>query len=345
MQQPWQYAAGALTVIALVLSGCSDDGGTGNTGGTGGVATTSPSGGGGAGGSTSTAGSGGGTTSARFIDRVRFIDAAETGPLLGTPDAFTDRLSPFDVQARLEDPSKTQSSDYLGFAAAQALDWSDATRTGCLDALEIVQQRIDGLGLVMPDAPAEILFANTTGAEEGNAGAYTREGTVVLPGGAPGSVDQRADLIAHELFHVLTRANPTLSESAHALLGFTPIDEIALPPARADLRITNPDAPYLDREIHVTAGGADAALVPLLLSDAPYSGGNLFGYLNVYLYDPGTDTTWTYGEVSGFYEQIGTSTPYNIHPEEISAEHFRLGLAGATVNDPALVQGLLDLFH
>lgn len=342
MHRTWLFAAASLVVGALALAGCSGDDGTGNTGGTGGTSTSS--GGGGAGGATSTGGAGGQTT-ARFVDRVRFVDAAESGPLLGTADPFTDRLSPFDVQARLGDVSKTEAADYLAFAAAQALDWDDATRAGCVDALEIVQQRIDALGLTMPDAPAELLFANSTGAEEGNAGAYTREGTVVLPGGSPGSVTQRADLIAHEIFHALTRANPTLSEDAHALLGFAPIDEITLPPARAALRITNPDAPYLNREIHVQVAGADTALVPLLLSDSEYSGGNLFSYLTVLLYDPSTDATYTYDEVTGFYEQIGTSTPYNIHPEEISAEHFRLGLSGAAVNDPALVQGLLALFH
>jgi hypothetical protein len=74
-------------------------------------------------------------------------------------------------------------------------------------------------------------------------------------------------------------------------------------------------------------------------------GGGLFSYLGVYLYDPTNDAAYTFDEVAGYYEQIGKNTSYNIHPEEISAEHFRMGLAGANVPDPNLVTGLLALFH
>lgn len=338
-------AAGSLLAIALFTAGC---GGTQITssGGGGATGSTSTGGAGGAAGSTATGGTGGSTaTPGQVAARVRLIDSGESNPLLAKSDAFTSRLSPLDVAARLGDASKTLPADYLAFASAQARDFTAEERDSVAASLALLDDKLTAAGLKIPAAPTEILLAKSTGAEEGGADGYTREGTIVLSESAIGwGTAKRAGLIAHELFHVLTRANPKLAVDAHALLGFKPIPEVTLPPERDALRITNPDAPFIDREIHVTVAGADVACVPLLQGSSPYMGGAFFSYLGIYLYDPKQDAAYTFDQVSGYEEQIGTTTQYNFHPEEISAEHFRLGVWGANVNDPALVASLLALF-
>ena len=60
-----------------------------------------------------------------------------------------------------------------------------------------------------------------------------------------------ADILAHECFHVLSRANPGLRRQLYATIGFEKCAEIRFPPAMAARRITNPDAPVFDQAITV----------------------------------------------------------------------------------------------
>ena len=154
-------------------------------------------------------------------------------------------------------------------------------------------------------------------------------------------------IIAHEVFHILSRQNPGLREKLYAIIGFTACDEIKLPPELARRKITNPDAPRNDHFIRVKVDGAERAAVPILLSSSEQHdvarGGEFFHYLQLKLLlinpSPGSKKTELLrkdGElqlvplqrVSGFMEQVGKNTNYIIHPEEILAENFAMLLRG-----------------
>ncbi len=158
-----------------------------------------------------------------------------------------------------------------------------------------------------------------------------------------GSTSTIRKLVCHELFHVLSRANPELRERLYEAIGFAKCKEVEFP-ARLRLRkITNPDAPRNDHYIRVRVGGKECLAVPILFADSdtydPARGGEFFDYLQFRLLlvergkQPGSVTTLYDGEdprlvdlqqVTGFFEQVGRNTGYVLHPEEVLADNFAL---------------------
>jgi hypothetical protein len=303
---------------------------------------------------------------------------ATTGSrLLASADAFVERMSPFDRQVRLNVPAGALTvtrEAYLAFAGAQAMDWTPA--------------EVDALGRVVADVgallsrwdvalPATVHLVRTTGREEGHA-AYTRgDGVVALPaakvaslapGAVPGSpryprADERrlADLVVHELFHLVSKHDPARRRALYALVGYRQLDhEVELPavpwpapesPALLpDLRITNPDAPALDVCISMRVpegpsrsaeGGVERWLAPVLVAPGPYVGGDLFDHVRWWFLavEPGAAGRWKavvgddgrplahrMDDASPLWPQYralvgGNATGQLFHPEEIVAEN------------------------
>ena len=210
--------------------------------------------------------------------------------------------------------------------------------------------------------PPTIVFIKTTGQEEGNAG-YTRENAIVLPRrllGSPAAELQK--LLAHELFHIASRASPALAPLLYEAIGFRPCGEAEFPESLAARKITNPDAPRNDYCIRVMLDGEEVSATPILFSRSDTydgaRGGEFFEYLQLALLlrtEPAPETTEGPAprvvglrDVSGFFEQVGRNTQYIIHPEEILADNFALlVLAPPTVASPdvlARVRGALASF-
>ena len=58
--------------------------------------------------------------------QIRFATAAESRLRLGTRDEFVAAMSPYDRAARTGRREAVTEAEFLGFAAAQALDWQPA---------------------------------------------------------------------------------------------------------------------------------------------------------------------------------------------------------------------------
>lgn len=204
-----------------------------------------------------------------------------------------------------------------------------------------------------------VLIVKTTGQEEGGA-PYTRANAVILPERIL-SRATKAELkavMAHELFHILSRQNAVLKEKLYAAIGFKPCGEVAFPTLLRARKITNPDAPKNDHCIRVNFAGEEAWAVPLLFANAerydPARGGEFFAYLEFSFLrlDGGEDSPpakATYDDqqlqlvpvtaIRGFSEQVGRNTEYIIHPEEILADNFALLVAQEkTVASPDVLE-------
>jgi hypothetical protein len=168
--------------------------------------------------------------------------------------------------------------------------------------------------------------------------------------------DQLDRLLAHELFHVLSRSNPTLRSDLYAVIGFQVCPPIALPPSFAPRKITNPDAPLVDCYIEVADGEKTYVGAPVLYASAKEydakAGGNMFKYLTFrLLVIEKRDSNWQpvmMGEqpvvidpkkVPAFYEKIGKNTQYIIHPDEILADNFvHLMMGNQNLATPRIVE-------
>jgi hypothetical protein len=213
-----------------------------------------------------------GTRAATFL----VATSVETGrQRLSSSDVATRSQSPFDRCSRVGLPQARNVVDeatYLDFLTTQVVDW-DPTEIAQLQSMVVALQPVfDGIDMSLPQV---VYVVKTTGREEA-ASAYTRHAdTIVLPANMvaslrmppPGGDDLHpaqttsflAGVLTHELFHILSKNNPSVRARLYAELGF---HELAAPLDLPDdlapcglpysaLKLTNPDAPSLNVAINL----------------------------------------------------------------------------------------------
>jgi hypothetical protein len=265
--------------------------------------------------------------------------------LLGKRDPFIERLSPFDRAARMKTNGPVDEATFLRFVTDSVVEWNSAEQDRIRSAFDQIREGLLKTGVPLPSV---VHFIQTTGREEGNA-PYTRGNAIIVPSGTvrrPAA--QLTGMLAHEVFHLLSRSNPALRDRLYAAIGFEPCGEVRHPATLAERRITNPDAPINAHAIEVSLDGERVHGVPILFSTSPTydaeRGGEFFAYLKFELLlvertpDGGhrvlTDATGPrmvpIEKVAGFHEKIGRNTGYILHPEEVLADNFALIVQGIT---------------
>jgi hypothetical protein len=288
-----------------------------------------------------------------------FATPQQGSEILASPDAYTLRMSHFDRMLRLKSSQRVSRTRYFGHMAANTLAWSNEERERLKSLLDRLQTATESFRLPLPST---ILLIKTTGREEVGQG-HTRANAIVLPESSLKFNDETLFfLLAHELFHVMTRHDSEFRRAAYALIGFRLAPEIKLPASIAPLQITNPDAPAHDSLIDVTFDGERVAVLPILLSrSSVYDqeiGNELGRYWSLRLMvvdqasvdsqpEPrirnGVPVLARVDQVTQFIEQIGRNTRYIIHAEEVLAENFAFLLAGHDVPEPERVEALRKL--
>jgi hypothetical protein len=269
---------------------------------------------------------------------VRFATAEEGQSILTADDAFTRSLSRFDLQSRLKTGDEVTLDDWKRAASAEVRDWTMDLKTPVIESLQRLSKRLAAYDLPLPP---EILVVRTTGQEEGNA-AYTRGTAIVLPDKvlkyAPAQLDK---LLAHELFHVMSRHDGAVRQRLYRIIGFEVCEPIELPPSLAPRKITNPDAPLIDCTIELKAADSKVFTgAPVLYANANQydvtKGGSFFQYLTFrllvverkdnrwqpVLLEVGEPVVIDAKKEDAFYEKIGKNTNYIVHPDEILADNF-----------------------
>ena len=291
---------------------------------------------------------------------VVFASADEGRKILTTRDDFVRALSPFDRAARVKTDRDVSEKEFLEFVGRSVCEWTEAEKTAFGSTLDRLRAPLDRLALPWPQA---IYLIKTTGAEEG-AAAYTRGSALILPQTmlTPGR-SVTPHLLAHELFHILSRSNPGLRDRLYQAIGFGKCPALEWPEALRNRKITNPDAPANDHCLRVQLAGADVWAIPVLFSRTDkydvQRGGEFFDYMEFRLllverqgdppivkpiYARSELRLVDVGQVGGFYEQVGRNTDYIIHPEEILADNFAdLVLGNREVPSPQVPQRMRDV--
>ncbi len=258
---------------------------------------------------------------------IVFSEVSQARNILSTSDAYSKTMTTFDRAARLKTDRDTTEAEYLAFAAGAALDWSPDEREAVESALRGVMPVVKRLALPLP---SRIYVIKTSGAEDAQA-AYTRQNAIILPTRLLALRDTALKrLIAHELFHVSTRAHPKMADELYAVIGFQRC-AVELPDAIKARRITNPDAPKDEHCIRIGEEKKTRAL-PVLLSTASREAfargavflNNVVVTLLVVDTPDGKARLVRPEDAAGFFEQIGHNTRYILHPEEIVADNFAL---------------------
>jgi hypothetical protein len=284
---------------------------------------------------------------------VRFASPDEGQGILAADDDFTASLSRFDIQCRLKTSADVTLTDWKQFVVQHVRPWQASEIEMLTQSLRRLEKMFAEFLLPLPPV---IRLVRTTGDEESNA-AYTRSAAIVLPAKVMGYSSMQLDrLLAHELFHLVSRHDGAVRAKLYQIIGFELCQPIELPPSLAPRRITNPDAPLIDCTTSLTAtSGKPITVAPVLYASTKGYDAKvgptlfqslLFRLLVVERRGSRWQPVLTKGEAlvldpqkePAFLEQIGKNTNYIIHPDEILADNFvRLVMGDKDVPTPRII--------
>jgi hypothetical protein len=285
---------------------------------------------------------------------ARFTPLPEAAGIIGHMDPFVQSMSPLDRRFRLSAKGPVEAAEYLDFAKQQVLAWTEADMERLRPALQRLASRLEGL---RPLWPPVVELIKTTGREEQGA-PHCRGNAIVLPEPSLRGDDASLQrLLAHELFHILSRQEPARRARLYAILGFSTCDPIALPATLAARKITNPDAPAIDCVLPIQEEGITRQVSPVLLARKDQYESlervSLFAEMQFRLLvvekvedhtvvaNPRDPRLLDPAQCPDFHRQIGRNTGYIIHPEETLADNFvHLVFGTADLPDPWIVERL-----
>ena len=262
----------------------------------------------------------------------RFANAEEGRELMLANKEYFDSITPNKIGFVMHDPEATPE-DYRSFSGEQVLDWTDAEKELIGRCMAIVETSFTDRGWKIPQMET-IVFIRTTMLEEGGAAGYTH-GTQIylssmleqLAAMPPEQIDVPiATVLAHELFHCLTRCNPDFRKDMYSIIHFTvEEEEYEYPASVMEYYIANPDVEHHNAHATFLIDGRETecytAFVTTKHCEDEKESFMQFGVTALVPAD-GTDIWYRADQASNFDEIFGTNTGYVIDPEECLADNF-----------------------
>ena len=275
-------------------------------------------------------------TSHSLSKSVDFANLLRAQKALGHKDRWAKQLSDFDLGVRQRTVEPTNLKEFLDFAAGAARGWTALEKANWNAVVGRLSDAMQGLNLHVPN----IDLIKTSGEEEFGA-AYTRRHAIMFPESItslPTTDPRRAYfLLAHEVFHVLSRTDPLLRDDLYALLGFKTVDGFEYPAELEDRRLSNPDAFEYLHTLTVQSGSGSVDVMPVIQSLLPLNEviqlPNFFDALDIVLLsvDAGTGEAlrdsngdlikFNFGNTNWIPMMLRNSS-FIIHPEEVLADNF-----------------------
>ena len=281
---------------------------------------------------------------------VRFASVAEGRAVVSADDDWIAATSELQRASLMGVKSGAAPDAFRAFEAEAVVPWTDAARARYLKALEQVAPAFNRLGITLP---TQVLFVQTTG-KESAATPHTRGAAVMFPLRFDQQEFTDAEVVAHELWHVVSRHEPGLRSRLYATLGFVPAAPLEWPATWLPLRLANQDAPHHEHLMWVDIAGKPVALMPVVVADAAElsRGGTIVTAARTRLLEviPGSggqptravmrkgQPVWHDPEATPAYlEKLGGNSDYLVHPEETLADNVMFLVSGRTVPHPELL--------
>ncbi|MBR3494256.1 MAG: hypothetical protein IKH38_02410 [Clostridia bacterium] len=276
---------------------------------------------------------GGAAESGKKIFQYRFAGAAEGAEILLANRDYYENMTQNDLNYRMQKTGATLA-ELEAFIPGQVLDFTDAEIAAIDAAMAEMEAVCTGRGYRLP-ATDSIVFIKTTMAEECGAGAYTH-GTEIYLGESVLSYASREDsdavrffkqVLAHELFHCLTRKHPDFRAAMYGILGFTVVEkDFAFPPEIRNLIISNPDVEHHNSYAAFEIKGEMKNCTVIFTTEPFRKPGDMFFDHMVTGLVPIDDlgTLYTKEDAANFWDVFGRNTNYVIDPEETLADNFRM---------------------
>lgn len=283
--------------------------------------------------------------------RLRFAEPAPARGVLGADDDWVRATSPLQRRLLAGAAAAAAPARFRAAQADAALAWTAEGRARWQAALAAIAPALNRLALPWP---AEILLVSTDGRESANQ-PHTRAHAIMLPRRFEQQGYGDAEVLAHELWHVLSRHRPDLAQRLYALIGYEPVAELEWPRAWAAIRLANPDAPRHRHAMRLTIDGRTTWVMPVVVIGAGGPHETLLDRIEPRLLEvlPGTGGAPTRARLRGgqpvwhdidanaeFLQRLGGNTDYTMHPEETVADNVMFLVVGRKVPNPALLEAM-----
>ena len=293
----------------------------------------------------------------------RFVAREEGVELMLANDEYYAKFSPNKLGYVMQSNDATME-EYFAFAREQVLDWTDEEKDAIARGMKLIEDTFADRGWSLPPLNT-IEYIRTTMDEENGVMGYTH-GTQVYLGDFIGAYflgkyvadeplpDGFTFLLAHELFHCLTRCNPDFRARMYSLIHFTVVEnDYELPPSVWEYYIANPDVEHHNSWATFEIDGKKIDCFAAFVTTKHFEkeGERFFDNGTTALVPvDGSDVFYPKDQVSNFDEVFGTNTGYVIDPEECMADNFSNavvygmnGPAGNGYNNPEIVEGVFEI--
>lgn len=281
---------------------------------------------------------------------IRLVDSSEAATLNLQSDHYTKSLTDFDLSVRLNRAQGGTEADYLQLSAKSVESWKpneEQELKAAFDALESTSKK-QSISLHLPDT---VILIRSNASEEFHADGWTRRNRIMLNMQVAGI---STALVAHELWHVISRLNPDVRDQAYAVFHFKPCNNVDYKTPFKNHVITNPDCPEIRHYIRVDQNGAETDMALMIRAAGDFQpNGSLGDYVDMVLVvldgdDNNKHVRMKNGkpvfenpyQLPDFFKQVGQNTEYMLHVEEITAEHFAALITGRKVRQPEYVTAL-----
>ncbi len=218
--------------------------------------------------------------------------------------------------------------EYKDFAAGEVRAFTGRELRAVSNSFERLNATFRKLGYEAPFTN-EVVIVKTTMREQFGAGGYTRGKTIYLNMDNLDAPDDFLDMImAHELFHVLTRSDPLFKEKMYETIGFKMCEAVEFPDEMRSHIMNNPDVESFDAKAVFTIDGKPTeAVIVAYLPDLGRKGRGALRSMRaavVPVDDPGRAIMAE--QVPDFWKVVGRNTEYVIAAEECLADNFSFAL-------------------
>jgi hypothetical protein len=282
---------------------------------------------------------------------LRFASVAEGRRVLSADDDWLPVTGGFQRRAMMGTTEPVTLAQFRQWNADAVQPWAAAPRERWRAAAQAIEVRVRELRLPLP--PETLLVASN--GQESARMPYTRANAIVITTAAAAPRATDAVLMAHELWHVVSRHAPALADRVYREIGFEPVPELVQPALWDEIRIANPDAPGNRHAMRTEIDGRGVLLTPLLVaSRTMLQPGEPFAALfEVRLVEVQPDADgrrsrtvmqdgaprWhAVDRVPAVLQRLGGNTPYVIHPEETMADNVALLLTGGPARNADLLK-------
>lgn len=275
-------------------------------------------------------------------------------------DEYFNNYSEYDIQYRTQNKAGTIET-LKEYGANQMRDFSDKEKEAINLAMDELETILKEKGYHLPNID-EIVFIKSTQKEEGGSVAYTHGTQIYMSNILPLYLTSHKDnhqkglsILAHEIFHSLTRNNSDFRKDMYSLINFNVVDnDFEIPSEIKRITISNPDVEHHDAYATFTINNKkrDCYMLNICTKSFEKEGDQYTSYFKIILIPVNKeidDKDYYFVEESQDYWNIfGENTKYIADPEECLADNFGYalvyGLDGTMkYKKPEIIREMIDL--